>query len=102
MLFNSPTPVPAGPAAYAVELPTPKSPGKSIGQKLYVDFDSHYPAPNAYSVPDTVAVTPGKTFGIKNDIDTGKPLLYPISTDCLLQINIFHPPTLIPFPGRNL
>ena len=42
-----------------------------MGQRLQVDTDHCSPAPNAYTLTDTLASTPGKTFGLKNDIDTG-------------------------------
>ena len=79
---------PAGPAAY--ELPTPESPGKSIGQKLCLDIDPRYPAPNAYTLPDTAAATPGRTFGIKKDIDTGN-REFPLHLATISAIFIFRP-----------
>ncbi|CAI8030026.1 hypothetical protein GBAR_LOCUS17020 [Geodia barretti] len=90
-----------GPAAYAIQLPTPKSPGKSIGQKLHIDFDLHYPAPNAYTIPDTVATTPGKTFGIKNDIDTDQHFPPPNTYSIPLPQSVSHFFNYRPFPTSD-
>lgn len=58
-----------GPAAY--NLPTPMSMGKTIGQKLHIDHELHYPSPNTYTIPETVGTGVAKGFGAKNNVDTG-------------------------------
>lgn len=59
----------AGPAAYS--LPTPASPGTLIGEKLHTEHDPCYPAPNQYIISDTVCASQAKSFGIKNNLETG-------------------------------
>ena len=61
----------AGPASYSLQLPTPSSPGVVIGQKLKLDSDPCYPAPNTYTIPGTVGRGLAKSFGTKSDTDTG-------------------------------
>ena len=58
-----------GPAAY--NLPTPTCPGILIGEKLHVEHDPLYPAPNQYTISDSVYNKQAKSFGIKSNIDTG-------------------------------
>ena len=42
-------------------------PAPVIGEKLYVDNDPGYPAPNAYDIPETIGTGLKKSFGIKHN-----------------------------------
>ena len=59
----------AGPAAYS--LPSPAVPVPLCGERLHVDTDLHYPAPNEYSIPETMGTGQVKTFSTKHDLGTG-------------------------------
>lgn len=62
-------PLTAGPAVYTLPIPIPPSP--YCGERLSVDWDPHYPAPNAYSIPGLVGSGPAKSFGIKAERQNG-------------------------------
>ena len=55
-----------GPGAYTLLSDVESAPAPVIGEKLYVDNDPKYPAPNAYSIPETVGTGSKKSFGIKH------------------------------------
>lgn len=57
-----------GPAAYALvsDLQSAKAP--LIGERLDMDNDQQYPAPNAYCIPETVGTGLKRSFGIKHNV----------------------------------
>ena len=58
-----------GPSAYALQGDLESVQAPFIGERLYVDNDPRYPAPNAYCIPETVGTGLKKSFGIKQTYD---------------------------------
>lgn len=59
-----------GPAAYG--LPQSVIPAPVIGEKLDVNFDPKYPAPNKYDIPSSIDSNGGKTFGARLESRTAE------------------------------
>ena len=58
-----------GPGVYALWRDPESGQAPIIGEKLYVDNDPGYPAPNAYSIPEATGTGLKKSFGIKYNDD---------------------------------
>ena len=64
-------------------LPIPILPSAYCGERLSVDWDPHYPAPNEYRIPGLVGSGPAKSFGIKTERQNGEAASRGVA-------NIFH------------
>ena len=54
-----------GPGTYALQYDPESAQTPIIGEKLHIDNDPEYPAPNAYDIPETMGTGLKKSFGIK-------------------------------------
>jgi len=59
-----------GPTAYTLFSDIKSAKAPLIGEKLYVENDPEYPAPNAYYIPETIGTGLKRSFGIKYDDKT--------------------------------